>query len=158
MSQQDRPDRAGAVGSPVVKGWLIGTVGVVVAILLGWILIGIGSAKLRKAEEIRVAAENNLEVAVSSAAEDAMAELRQARLAVNNRNWGSAQTNLMKVDARVRLIQQLAPQRSRREAEQVRQLMDDVLAAASAQAEDTPQKVDALEAALDGMKQKAGAT
>jgi len=152
---QQRARRAGAKAgpSPVAKGWLVGVIGVAVAIILGWALIAIGSAKLRKADEIRVAAENKLEVAVSSSAEDAMAELRQARLSVNSQNWGSAQTTLLKVDGRIRLIQQIAPERRKKDADQVCTLMDDLMAAVAAQSGDTAQKVDALEAALDKLRQ-----
>jgi len=152
---QQRARRTGAKAgpSPVAKGWLVGAIGVVVAIILGWALIAIGSGKIRKADEIRVAAEHKLDAAVSVAAEDGMTELRQARLSVNNRNWGSAQTTMMKVDGRVRLIQQVAPERRKKDADEVRQLMDDLLEAVSAQSADASQKVDALEAALDKMRE-----
>jgi hypothetical protein len=152
---QQRARRTGAKAgpSPVAKGWLVGAIGVVVAIILGWALIAIGSGKIRKADEIRVAAEHKLDAAVSVAAEDGMTELRQARLSVNNRNWGSAQTTMMKVDGRVRLIQQVASERRKKDAEEVRQLMDDLLEAVSAQSADASQKVDALEAALDKMRE-----
>jgi len=152
---QQRARRTGAKAgpSPVAKGWLVGVIGVVIAIILGWALIAIGSGKIRKAEEIRVAAEHKLDAAVSVAAEDGMTELRQARLSVNNRNWGSAQTTMMKVDGRVRLIQQVAPERRKKDADEVRQLMDDLLEAVSAQSADASQKVDALEAALDKIRE-----
>jgi uncharacterized membrane protein YccC len=152
---QQRARRTGAKArpSPVAKGWLVGAIGVVVAIILGWALIGIGSRKIASAEQTRKAAEAKLDAAVAFAAEDAMTELRQARLSVNNQNWGSAQTMLMKVDGRIRLIQQVAPERRKKDADQVRQLMDDLLEAVSAQSADASQKVDALEAALDKMKE-----
>jgi uncharacterized membrane protein YccC len=152
---QQRARRTGAKArpSPAAKGWLVGAIGVVVAIILGWALIGIGSRKIASAEQTRKAAEAKLDAAVAFAAEDAMTELRQARLSVNNQNWGSAQTMLMKVDGRIRLIQQVAPERRKKDADQVRQLMDDLLEAVSAQSADASQKVDALEAALDKMKE-----
>jgi hypothetical protein len=139
--------------SPIAKAWLVGVIGVAIAVVLGWALIGIGSRKIGSAEQTRKAAEAKLDAAVAFAAEDAMAELRQARLSVNNRNWGSAQTILMKVDGRIRLIQQVAPDRRKKDADQVGGLMDDLMAAVSAQSGDASQKVDALEAALDKMRQ-----
>jgi hypothetical protein len=152
---QQRARRAGAKAgpSPVAKGWLVGVIGVAIAIMLGWALIGIGSRKIATAQQMRKAAEAKLDAAVAFAAEDAMAELRQARLSVSGQNWGSAQTILMKVDGRIRLIQQVAPDRRKKDADQVRGLMDDLMGAVSAQSAEASQKVDALEAALDRMRQ-----
>jgi len=139
--------------SPAAKGWMVGVIGIVIAILLGWALIAIGSHRIAQAEKTRVASESKLQVAVSSAANDAIEQLRQARLAINATNWGSAQTALSKVDAKVTLIKQTAPDNLQSDADELRKLMDDVLNAVTQQSPDASAKLDALEAALDKMGQ-----
>ena len=152
---QDRAKRAGARPgpSPAVKGWMVGVIGVIVAIILGSILIAIGSNRIKKAEQIRVTAESKLGVAVSFAAEDAIEQVRQARLALHNENWGSAQRILSSVEDKVTLIEQVAPDRKRNEVSELRALMGDLQSAVSAQSGEASSKLDAMEAALDKLKQ-----
>jgi hypothetical protein len=152
---QQRARRTGAKAgpSPVAKGWLVGVIGVVIAIILGWALIAIGSAKIRKAEGIRVASEAKLRIAVAYAANEAIEELRQARLALGNQNWGSAQTTLSQVGTRVKLINDVAPDSETDRVNEIQQLLDDLQAAVGQQSADASQKLDALEAALDKMRQ-----
>jgi len=152
--QQKARRRAPGPGpSPAAKGWMVGLIGVVIAIALGSILIKIGAAKIDSAKAIRVAAESKLQVAVASAADDAIEQLRQARLAVNGTNWGSAQTTLSKVDSKVTLIRQTAPDNRQSDADELRRLMDDVLSAVTQQSPDASAKLDSLEAALDRMRE-----
>jgi hypothetical protein len=152
---QEKAKRAGARPgpSPMAKGWMVGVIGVIVAIILGSILIAIGSNRIKKAEQIRVTAESKLGVAVSFAAEDAIEQVRQARLALHNENWGSAQRILSSVEDKVTLIEQVAPDRKRNEVSELRTLMGDLQSAVSAQSGDASSKLDAMEAALDKLKQ-----
>jgi uncharacterized protein YicC (UPF0701 family) len=140
--------------TPTAKAWLVGVVGVAIAILLGWMLIAIGSHKIKKAEEIRVASEAKLQIAVSYAADEAIEELRKARLALGNQNWGSAQTTLSTVGTRVKLINDVAPEGDRGAVNEVQQQLDELQTAVGQQAPDSSQKLDALEAALDKMRQQ----
>ena len=152
---QEKAKRAGARPgpSPAAKGWMVGVIGVIVAIILGSILIAIGSNRIKKAEQIRVTAESKLGVAVSFAAEDAIEQVRQARLALHNENWGSAQRVLSSVEYKVTLIEQVAPDRKRKEVSELRTLMGDLQSAVSAQSGEASSKLDAMEAALDKLKQ-----
>ncbi len=152
---QERAKRASARPGPstAMKGWMVGVIGVIVAIILGSILIAIGSNRIKKAEQIRVTAESKLGVAVSFAAEDAIEQLRQARLALHDENWGSAQRVLSSVEDKVTLIEQVAPERKLREVGELRKLMGELQSAVSAQSGEASAKLDALEAALDKLKQ-----
>ncbi len=140
--------------SPVMKAWMVGVIGVGIAIIVGWALIAIGSARIRKAEEIRVTAESKLQFAVSFAAGEAMDELRQARLSLHNNDWGSAQSALSRVEDKVTLVEQVAPDSIKGDAGNVRQLMGDLQNAVTEQSPDASGKLDSLEAALDKMRQK----
>ena len=140
--------------APTAKAWLVGVVGVAIAILLGWILIAIGGHRIKKAEEIRVASEAKLQIAVSYAADEAIEELRKARLALGNQNWGSAQTTLSTVGTRIKLMNDVAPEGDRGAVNDVQQQLDDLQTAVGQQASDAPQKLDTLEAALDKLRQQ----
>ncbi|HUU54244.1 MAG TPA: hypothetical protein VMY87_04925 [Armatimonadota bacterium] len=152
---QQKARRAGAKPSmnPVAKGWLVGVIAVVIAVLLGWALMAIGSNRIKQAEQVRVAAESRLNVAVSFAAGAAVDDLRQARLALHNRNWGSAQTTLSRVEDTVTFLKQIAPDKSKVEMNQVGDQLTELQKAANEQSKDVMERVDALEAALDALAQ-----
>ena len=152
---QQKARRAGAKHgpSPVAKAWMVGAIGVVLAIILGYALIWIGSRRLQQAEGIRVASESKLQLAVSFAAGEAIDQLRQARLALHANNWGSAQKALSGVEDKVTLIEQVAPDSMKGDVTNVHQLIGDLQNAVTQQASDTSTKLDSLEAALDTMKQ-----
>jgi len=152
---QHKARRAGARRgpSPVAKGWMVGLIGVLIAVLLGSALIAIGSKRIEEAEKTRVAAESKLQIALGFTADEAIDELRQARLALHNENWGSAQSVLSRVEDKVTLMEQVAPDRRRDEMSELRKLMGDLQTAIGAQSQDAAQKLDSLEAALDKMRQ-----
>jgi hypothetical protein len=152
---QEKARRAGARPgpSPVAKGWMVGVIGVIAAIMLGSILMAVGSRRLENAERIRATAESKLMVAVSFAAGDAIEQVRQARLALHNENWGNAQRVFSSVEDKVTLIEQVAPESKRKEASELRTLMGDLQSAVNAQSGEASQKLDALEAALDKLKE-----
>ncbi len=125
---------------------------IILAIILGSIMIAIGSNRIEEAEKIRVTAESKLGVAVSFAAEEAIEQLRQARLALHDENWGSAQRVLSSVEDKVTLIEQVAPERKLREVGELRNLMGDLQSSVSSQSKEANAKLDTLEAALDKLR------
>jgi hypothetical protein len=139
--------------SPVAKGWMVGVIGVVIALALGWVLIAIGSAKIRKAEGIRAAAESKLRFAVSFGAEEAIEEIREARLSLHGNNWGSAQAVLSSVEDKVTLMEQVSPDGMKDDVANVRQLIGDLQNAVTQQSPEASNQLDELEAALDRMRQ-----
>jgi hypothetical protein len=152
---QEKARRAGARPgtSPVAKGWMVGVIGVIAAIILGSILMAVGSRRLENADRIRATAESKLMVAASFAAGDAIEQVRQARLALHNENWGNAQRVLSSVEDKVTLIEQVAPESKRKEVSELRTLMGDLQSVVNAQSGEASQKLDALEAALDKLKE-----
>jgi len=149
---QQRARRAGARSakrSPVATGWMVAVIGLLVAVLLGWVTMSIGSRRIKQAEQTRVVAESKLEIAVRFAAGKAMDELRQARLALHSNNWGSAQMVLSEVRECVAFMVEVAPEGKRNEVMRLRDAVEQLQRAAEEQSKDTPAKLDALEAALD---------
>ncbi len=140
--------------NPVAKGWMVGTIGVIIAILLGALLIKIGSYKIEQADKVRLASEGKLQVATSFVAGEAMDRLREGRLALRGNNWGSAQQSLSDVDARITLLEQIAPDSEKASVADLRSLMSDVQNAVTQQSSDASDKLDALEAALNKVRQK----
>jgi len=152
---QQKARRAGAKRGmgPVAKGWLVGVIGVVIAVLLGWALMAIGSNRIKQAEQVKVAAESRLNVALSFVAEEAIDELRQARLALHNKNWGSAQTTLSGVEDKVTFLRQIAPEGRKDKVSAMADQLAELQKAAGEQSKDVMERVDALEAALAALTQ-----
>jgi len=155
---QRRARRAGAgapprPGSPAAKAWLIGAVLILIALLLGWALMAIGAGRVRKAEQIRTAAESKLSVAVSFVASEAIAQVRDARLAINKNNWGSAQITLSQVGEKVAFMRQVAPDNQVAAIDQISEELSTLQKSASEQSKDTVQQLDALETSLDALQQ-----
>ena len=152
---QQRARRAGAKPGmgPVAKGWLVGVIGVAIALLLGWVLMGIGSNRIKQAEQVKVAAESRLNVAVSFVAGDAIEGLRLARLALHNKNWGSAQMTLSAVEDKVTFLGQIAPEDRKGEVSAAADQLAELQKATAEQSKDVMERVDALEAVLHAMTQ-----
>lgn len=152
---QKKAKRAGAGPgpSPLAKGWMVGVIGVILAVILGSIMIAIGSNRIEEAKKIQVTSESKLGFAVSFAAEDAIEKLRQARLALHNENWGSAQRVLSTVEDKVTEIERIAPERKQKEISELRKLMGELQSEVSAQSKEAGKKLDSLESAFDKLRQ-----
>jgi hypothetical protein len=151
---QRRARKAGAkkAMSPAAKGWLVGIVCVAIALLLGWALMSIGSDRVREAAQIKATAESKLEIAVSFVAADAVEEIRKARLALHNNNWGSAATTLSRVEDKITVIGQVAPSGRKSEIDGLRNQLMELQQSVSDQSNNTAEQLDALEAALDALR------
>jgi hypothetical protein len=152
---QRKARRTGASrpGSPVAKAWLIGVVLVLIALLLGWALMAIGAGRVRKAEQIRTAAESKLSVAVAYVAGEAISQVRDARLAINKNNWGSAQVTLSQVGEKIAFMRQVAPDNQIAAIDKISEELTRLQKSASEQSKDTVQQLDALETSLDALPQ-----
>jgi hypothetical protein len=149
---QQRARRAGSGGakrSPVATGWMVAIFGLLIAVLLGWITMTIGSRRIKQAEQIKVVAESRLDIALRFAAGKTMDDLRQARLALHNKNWGSAQAALSEVRECVAFMADVAPEGKREEVTKLRDSVEQLQRAAEEQSEGAMDGIDALEAALD---------
>ena len=149
---QQRARRAGSRGakrSPVATGWMVAIFGLLIAVLLGWITMTIGSRRIKQAEQIKVVAESRLDIALRFAAGKATDELRQARLALHNKNWGSAQVALSEVRECVAFMADVAPEGKRKEITKLRDSVEQLQRAAEEQSEGAMDGINALEAALD---------
>jgi len=134
--------------SPVLTGWMVAVVGLFIAALLGWALMSIGVRRLQQAEQTRLAAESRLQTAIAFAADGAIDELRKARLALHNNNWGDAQTVLSRVEDHVTFMEQVAPERKRKAVGQIRETMGKLQRAVGEQSKDALERLDTLETAL----------
>lgn len=153
---QQRARKAGAkpAKSPAAKGWLVGAIGVALALVLGWILMSIGSARIREAAQVKATAESKLEIAVSFVAADAVDEIRKARLALHNNNWGSAATTLSRAEDKITVMGQIAASGRKGEIDTLRGELAELQQAVSDQSKDTTERLDALEASLAALTQQ----
>ncbi len=151
--QRARKAQAARGMSPVVKGWLVGVIAIAIAVLLGWALMAVGSARIREAAQIKATAESKLDIALSFVAGEAVEEIRQARLALHNKNWGSAQMALSRVEDKITMMGQVAPDGRKAEIDQLRSELTELQQAISDQARNTAERLDAMEAALDALRE-----
>ena len=153
---QKRARRTGARAgmSSVLKGWVIAAVAILIAVLLGWILMSIGSARLQRAEQTRVNAESKLQVALSFAAGEAVEELRKARLDLHNRNWGSAQATLSSIEDKITFMERIAPESRKGEIAGLRETLSKLQTLVTDQSDDAMAQLDSFEAALAGLEEK----
>jgi type II secretory pathway pseudopilin PulG len=150
------PQRAGRAGapkrrSPVATGWTVAIVGLVAALLLGWILMGIGSRRMQQATQIRREAESKLEMEVNFGARRAMDELRPVRLALHNSNWGAAAEALSPAEDCVKFIERVAPGPLESDVRTVTTGLERLQGAIQDQSKEAMDRLTDLEAALDAL-------
>ncbi len=134
--------------SPVLTGWLVAIIGLVIAGLVGWATISIGTRRIQDAEQTKVEVQSQLRIAVTFAANQAVAKLREARLELHNKNWGSAQMVLSSVEDHITFIEQVAPDEKSKQVGRIRAGIGDLQRAVGKQSADAVKQLDALEAAL----------
>ncbi len=148
---QQRARRAGAPKrrNPVVTGWKVAIVGLLIAGLVGWISLSIAGRKMERAVQMQREAESKLEVEVKFGARKALEELRPARLALHNDNWGEAADELGAVRDYIELMQRVAAKGSQSEVEKVSKEFEQLEAAIEEQSKNAMDDMTALEGALD---------
>ncbi|GEM_PF-1369446 len=155
---QARARRAGArrARNPVATGWLIAIAGLVLAVLVGWIMLSIGARRIEHAQQLRTAAESQLEMAMEFAAEDAIEAVRAARLELQRGNWGRVEAHVRRADDLVAFMAQMAPERSRRPVAALREELSQLQRAVEGRAGDTGQRLNRFETALDDLRRQGG--
>jgi len=148
---QQRARRAGAPRrrNPVLTGWMVAIIGLLIAALLGWALMSIGAARLKQGEQLRLEAESKLEMEIGFGARRAIDELLPVRLAVHSNNWGAALDALSPVEDCVEFIQRIAPEGRRGSVAQVSKNLEDLQSAIRDQSKEAMDRLTALEAALN---------
>lgn len=148
MSEAAPPRR-----SPTRAAWMVAGLGLLLALALGWAMLAIGAARLRKADEIRTAAETKNRVALTYATNQAMGQAQEARMAVTRSNWGQAQTSLSRINDVVTLMEQVAPEDRRRDVAEARKQLAEAQRLAGQHSAKTVDAVDALTVTLDKLRQ-----
>jgi type II secretory pathway pseudopilin PulG len=150
---QQRARRAGARKrrNPVATGWMVAIVGLAIAVVLGWILMSIGSRRMQQATQIRREAESKLEMEVNFGARRAMDELRPVRLALHNSNWGAAGDGLSPAEDCVKFIERIAPGRMESDVRTVTTGLEKLQGAIQDQSKEAMDRLTDLEAALDAL-------
>ena len=150
---QQRARRAGAPKrrSPVATAWMVAIIGLVAALLLGWILMSIGSRKLQQATQIRREAESKLEMEVNFGARRAMDELDPVRREVYNSNWGAAAKAVLPVEDCVQFIERVAPDPMESDVRTVTTGLERLQGAIQDRSKEAMDRLLDLEAALDAL-------
>ena len=138
--------------NPVVTGWLVAILGLVVAVLVGWAMMAIGARRVEQAEQVRQQAESRLLVALDFAVELAADEAKSVDDALLASNWGSAARRLAQVSNAVNLMAQVAPDSKQQQVDEVRELLSQLQGAIGDQSKDARDRLDAFRTALDGLR------
>ena len=152
---QQRAARAGPARkarNPVVTGWLVAIVGLLIAVLIGWVMMTIGAKRVESAEQMRKQAESRLLVALDFAVELASDEAKSVDDALLSSNWGSAARRLAQVSNAVNLMDQVAPESRQKQVDEVLELLSQLQGAIGDQSKDARDRLDAFRTALDGLR------
>ena len=152
---QQRAARAGPARkarNPVVTGWLVAVVGLLIAVLIGWVMMTIGAKRVESAEQMRKQAESRLLVALDFAVELASDEAKSVDDALLSSNWGSAARRLAQVSNAVNLMDQVAPESRQKQVDEVLELLSQLQGAIGDQSSDARDRLDAFRTALDGLR------
>ena len=152
---QQRAARAGPARkarNPVVTGWLVAVVGLLIAVLVGWVMMTIGARRVESAEQMRKQAESRLLVALDFAVELASDEAKSVDDALLSSNWGSAARRLAQVSNAVNLMDQVAPESRQKQVDEVLELLSQLQGAIGDQSSDARDRLDAFRTALDGLR------
>ena len=152
---QQRAARAGPARkarNPVVTGWLVAVVGLLIAVLIGWVMMTIGAKRVESAEQMRKQAESRLLVALDFAVELASDEAKSVDDALLSSNWGSAARRLAQVSNAVNLMDQVAPESRQKQVDEVLELLSQLQGAIGDQSKDARDRLDAFRTALDGLR------
>ena len=152
---QQRAARAGPARkarNPVVTGWLVAVVGLLIAVLIGWVMMTIGARRVESAEQMRKQAESRLLVALDFAVELASDEAKSVDDALLSSNWGSAARRLAQVSNAVNLMDQVAPESRQKQVDEVLELLSQLQGAIGDQSSDARDRLDAFRTALDGLR------
>ena len=143
MAEEKRRD-------PVVTGWIIAVVGLIIALLLGWVLMGIGARRLAQARREQEPLRN----AVSFMATEAAGAARGAATAVASDNWGEAQQRLTRVNEIVTGLERAKSNGNARQIEQVRRALGQAQTAVGERSRDAGDAVEGLVSALEDLQVK----
>jgi hypothetical protein len=145
---QEKPLQ-GPQPKPGGAGWKTAAIGILIAIVIGLIMIAIGSAKIKRGAQMQKEAELRLGDVVQYLAADAKAEADQMDEYLRQSNWGLATKRMGKLTEAVSLLDQIAPEAERSQVEQVKDASAQAQEAIDSHADDWRDKLDNLRAALD---------
>jgi len=137
------------------SGWKVALVGILIAVVIGLIMIAIGSAKIRRGAQMQKEAESRLLIALDYAVEQAGSEAKSVDDALLKSNWGDASIRLGQLAATVALIEQVAPARLHGDVQAVKDALAKVQQAATEQSKDWRDRLDELRAAISSLGEES---
>ncbi len=142
-------DKAGAQQKPAGGGWKVAAWGILIALAIGFIMIGIGVRKIKAGAQMQHEAELRLQDVMQYLAADAKSQADQMDEYLRQSNWGLAAKRMGKLGETITLMDQIAPRAKRAAMEQVKDARDQVQKALDERADDWRDRLDRLRSALD---------
>jgi len=136
--------------NPVVVGWAVAVAGLIVAILLGWALISIGSSRLDQARKEKAP----LRLAISFMASEGITAARGAADSVSSSNWGDAQRKLVRANAVITAMERSTTADNRRQVQQARRTLGEAQEAVGRREPNARDNVDRLILRLEDLEVK----
>jgi len=140
---------------PGTAGWKVAAIGILIAVVIGLIMIAIGSAKIKRGAQMQKEAELRLQDVLVYVADDAKSEADSMDEDLRYSNWGLATKRLGRLSAAVSLMDQIAPESKRGEMNTIKDSLAQVQKAVEEHAEDWRDRLDGLRAAIDSLGEKS---
>jgi len=150
---QQRARRAAAPKkrNPVLTGWMVAIIGLLVAALIGWIMMSLAARKVQQAGE----AEKRLQGEVEFWTIRAKGELLTVQEQLSKGNWGlAAEEALPRLGESVDSIKRVAPSSKAGLVEEVYRKLDELEDAVQRQSGEAMERLIALQRALDRLMEK----
>jgi hypothetical protein len=154
---QQRAQRAGAPKkrNPVLTGWMVAIIGILLAALLGWALMSVGAGRIARAEEVRAEAELRLQSALTPVTEEAYTQAQVVDRALRRDNWGDASRELSRLDRLADLMEQISPQEKQRTVAQLRSSLEELHSAFDKRSDKARDVLDSIMLSLDELREEA---
>jgi len=137
--------------NPVVTGWMVVIIGLLVAVLIGWIMMSLAARKMQEASQAEKRLQGEVEFWTIRAKEDLLAVQEQ----LSKGNWGvAAEQPLPRLRESVDSIKRVAPSSKGGLVEQVYRKLDELEDAVQRQSGDATDRLIELQSALDRLIEK----
>jgi hypothetical protein len=127
--------------NPVMTGVLVAIVGLMLALLLGLVLMKVGSNRLEAAKRT----ERPYRIAFALLAQNGVAAVSRAQSSINTRDWGQAQRALDEAGMIVTQMETAASEADLAQVGRVRAALGEAQTVVGQQTEEAPDKVQKLQ-------------
>ncbi len=137
--------------NPVVAGWLVAIIGLIIAGAFGYLLMWIGSNRIEAAKKL----ERPYRVALAYIAQNGLTAVEKAQASIGTNDWGQAQRALDETGQAVTAMERAASDDNKRQIQDLRAALGDAQGAVSKQDKSAPDRIAEVRSRLEAFTQEA---